>query len=409
MQATSVKIAVYENLPPGGALRTSFEIGRELIARGHEIDLFRLSTYADKGSMDLAPLAHHTEVLTYRPLQGAIDSRLREGHLAPRSYTLFRPLERLHKQLAERIKSGGYDAVLLHPDAMTGAPHVLRWLDGVPTVYYCQEPPRFAQEQSVLEQHRRNLASSPGIVGPLRVFEDTFVLGRLARADRENARHAQVLCVNSVYSRERVWAAYERDAAVCYLGIDADRFKPANPPGERRREALSLGAPIEAKGHEMIIDALSGLEPRLALRVVLPRSAKPSRLEAAARSHDVELIVETGLPEAVVIDRYQRALVTVCAGRLEPFGLTPIESFACGTPVVAIREAGYRESVVDGVSGLLVEPDARSIRDGITKLVADPALAARMGQAGRQDVVKRWTWSRTAGQMESILQSIARN
>lgn len=401
-----MRIAVYENLPPGGALRTSYEIGRELINRGHTIDLFRLSTYADKGSLDLAPVAHHTEVIPYKPLRGAIDHRLREGHLAPRSYTLFRPLERVHKQLAERVRAGGYDVVLLHPDAMTGAPHVLRWLDGIPSAYYCQEPPRFAQERGVLEQHRRKLASSPGIVGPLRVVEDTFVLGRLAQADRQNAHHASVIAVNSVYSRERVWAAYERNAVVCYLGIDADRFKPADPPVDRRREALSIGAPIEAKGHAMIIDALSGMEPRLALRVVLPRSADPTKLRALAQARGVDLIVEAGLPEADVVERYQRALVTVCAGRLEPFGLTPIESFGCATPVVAIREAGYRESVQDGATGLLVEPDPKSLREGIARLASDPSLATRMGEAGREDVVKRWTWSRTTDQMESILREL---
>ena len=146
---------MYENLPPGGALRTSYEIGRELIQRGHQLDLFRLSTYADKGPFDLAPHAHAVDVTKYRPLAGTLDARLRAGHLAPRSYTLFGPLKRVHRQLATRIISGRYDVVFLHPDAMTDAPYVLRWLDAVPTVYYCQEPLRFTSERAVLDQHRR--------------------------------------------------------------------------------------------------------------------------------------------------------------------------------------------------------------------------------------------------------------
>jgi len=404
-----LRIAVYENLPPGGALRTSYEIGRELIRRGHQLDLFRLSTYADKGPFDLAPHAHAVDVTKYRPLAGTLDARLRAGHLAPRSYTLFGPLKRVHRQLASRIISGRYDAVLLHADAMTDAPYALRSLDTVPTVYYCQEPLRFTSESAVLDQHRRNLARSGGAVGRLRMMEDTFVLDRLAAADVESAHHARVIAVNSVYSRERVYAAYARNAVVCYLGIDPDRFSPAEDGSSRRRELLSLGAPIEAKGHELIVEALGRLDPesRPAFRVVLPRSVDGEELKRMAGANHVELIVETGLSDEDAIERYRQALMTVCAGRLEPFGLTSIESLGCGTPVVAIREAGYRETVVDGVSGILVEPDAAALAAGIARLAGDPALASAMGKAGRKAVLERWTWARTATQMEAILQEAA--
>ena len=77
------------------------------------------------------------------------------------------------------------------------------------------------------------------------------------------------------------------------------------------------------------------------------------------------------------------------------------------TPVVAIREAGYRETVVDGVSGILVEPDAAALAAGIARLAGDPALASAMGKAGRKAVLERWTWARTATQMEAILQEAA--
>jgi glycosyltransferase involved in cell wall biosynthesis len=399
-----LRIAVYENLPPGGALRSSFEIGRELLRRGHSIDLYRLSTYVDKGPFDLGPLVNRLDVTEYAPLRGLLDSRLRAGHLAPRSYTLFGPLERVHRKLAERIKAGGYDVVLLHPDAMTGAPHVLRWLGGLATVYYCQEPPRFAQERTVLEQHRRNLASSRGLVGPARVFEDTLVLGRLAAADRKNAQQARVIVVNSVYSRERVWAAYARNAVVCYLGIDPHRYAPPATPDPRRNEVLSVGGPIAAKGHLTIVEALALMSPRPALRVVIPRGADPKALHAAAAQRGVDLLVEAGLSEEEMIERYRHAALTVCAARLEPFGLTPIESLACGTPVVAIREAGYRETVVDGVTGILVEPDPKSIAAGVGQLINDGSRASGMAAAGREDVLKRWTWARTGDQIEAILQ-----
>lgn len=405
-----MRIAVYENLPPGGAQRTSYEIGRELIRRGNTIDLFRLSTYPDKGPFDLAPQADHVHVEAFDPLFGALRSRVRAGHFAPRSYTLFRPLATAHRRLAEVIRARNYDAVLLHPDAMTGAPYLLAHLDGVPTVYYCQEPPRVATEPTMLDQHRRKLRSSP-VVGGIRVLEDKAILGRIAEADRRNARNARVIAVNSVYSRERVWAAYSRDAVVCYLGIDADLFTPGAEGAARRREVLSFGAPMQAKGHDLIVEALALIpaDQRPSFRAVLPQTADPSTLEAAARACGVELLVDKGLSELDIVERYRWALLTVCAGRLEPFGLTAIESMACGTPVVAIREGGFRESVSDGKTGLLVEPDPIAMAAAIAQLATDTTLAMQMGRAGRQDAVARWTWARTAAQMEEILQEAARN
>jgi glycosyltransferase involved in cell wall biosynthesis len=166
---------------------------------------------------------------------------------------------------------------------------------------------------------------------------------------------------------------------------------------------------MEAKGHDLTIRALGLMPPasRLELRIVLPLAASSGQLEMTAGKHGVELTIERGLPESEVVERYQNALLTACTARLEPFGLTAIESMACGTPVVGIREAGYRDSITDGVTGLLVEPEPESLAAGFTRLAGDDALAAKMGEAGRNDVVARWTWDRTAAQMETILQNAA--
>ena len=402
-----MRIAVYENLPPGGALRSSYHLGLELLRRGHQLDLFRLSTYVDKGSFDLAPFVNSVRVTAYRPLGGTLEARLRDGHLFPRSYTLFGPLKRLHRRLAAEIQSSAYDAVLAHPDAMTYAPYLLRWLDDLPTVYYCQEPPRVTAERAVHQAHRSGLARSPHGVGNIRRLEDSLVLDRLAAEDRETARHPTVIAVNSVYSRERAWAAYARDAEVCYLGVDPAAFAPPGARPVRRHEVLSVGAPIEAKNHLLVVEALARLprEGRPALRVVLPRTGDADRLAAAARSAGVDLAVDTGLDEPALAERYRAALATVCAARLEPFGLTAIESMAAGTPVVAIREGGFRETVIDGVTGILVDPEAGDLAAAIGRLAADPKLVEELGAAGPQHIARDWSWERSGDRLEAILEA----
>jgi glycosyltransferase involved in cell wall biosynthesis len=404
-----VRIAVFENLPPGGALRAAYEIGRQLVARGHEIHLFRLNVPANKGPFDLGPESASVHTIPFKPFGGLLDFRMRNLKLAPRSHTLFGPLKRAHRQVAAEIRQGNYDVVFLHHDALTQGPYALRWLEGLPTVYYCQEPPRFASERSILEQHRQHLARPPRPLAWARLLEDRLVLDRLAQEDYQNACKAGLILVNSVYSRERVWAAYARNSVVCYLGIDAEMFTPPPAGSERRYEVLSVGLPVSAKGHELVVEALARIpaEKRPSLRLVLPRYDGTTRVERLARDRGVQLVVDVSVEEDKFVECYQSAIATICAARLEPFGLTPIESMGCGTPVVAIREGGFRETVVDGVNGLLIEPDADSLAAGIAKLADDPVLVEKMGARGREDVAERWTWRRTGDQVEQVLQAAA--
>jgi glycosyltransferase involved in cell wall biosynthesis len=402
-----MRIAIYENLPLGGARRASYELGRRL-CRTHDVDLYRLSAY-DSGELDLAPSVSNAHVVPYRPLLGLLGRRVDAGHLAPRSYTMFGPLKRLHRRLAAQIDSAGYDVVLAHTDAMTQSPYLLRWISRTPTVYYCQEVVRAAHERSILEQHRQKLASSGPLVGRVRLLEDHWVLPRWVREDLVNARAAGTIVVNSRYSRDRVWAAYARPATVCHLGIDPDRFGP-DAGATREPEFLSIGHPIEAKGHLLTVDALALLPAgpdRPRLRVLLPRADGTERLERHAAQRGVDLTIEVGVGEQALVERYRSAVATVCAARLEPFGLTAIESMACGTPVIAIREGGYLDSVVDGRTGLLVEPEAGDLARAMGALWHDRRLAGEMGLAGREHVVAEWTWDASACRLDSILRAAA--
>lgn len=400
-----MRIAIYENLPPGGAKRASFEFGRYLAAR-HQVDLYRLSL-TDNRAFDLAPLVRQVHVYPYRPLFGLLDRRLAAGHNAPRSYTLFGPLRRLHRRIASDLSGRDYDVVLAHTDAMTQAPYLLRWLRGTRSIYYCHEVLRITRERSLQIGHRGELARSRFPVGTARLLEDQLVRRRLSAADADSAAAAGGILVNSRYTREQVWSAYARDAEVCAPGVDSDRFRPERN-ARRDEEVLSVGGPPWLKGHALAIEALSRIpagHSRPALRIVMPLRYDSTVLERLAQQRAVTLRVERGLDEASLVTRYQAAIATLCTARLEPFGLTALESMACGTPVVALDEAGYRESVLPGRTGLLVDPDPDAIAGAISGLIDDPRGAAAMGEAGREWVAREWTWDKAGRRLEIQLEA----
>ena len=76
----------------------------------------------------------------------------------------------------------------------------------------------------------------------------------------------------------------------------------------------------------------------------------------------------------------------------EPFGLVNIELMACGLPVIASRVGGIPEIVLDGVTGLLVEPnDPQALSEAMAKLLDDPELRKRMGENARKHVVQNFS------------------
>ena len=118
-----------------------------------------------------------------------------------------------------------------------------------------------------------------------------------------------------------------------------------------------------------------------------------AELRALASSCDVTFEPKIMVSDDEIRTLLNRATLMAYAPRLEPFGYAPLEANACGTPVVAVAEGGVRETVRNGRNGLLVEHDPHAIAAAIAKLIDDPELARRMGDAGRAWVQERFSLS----------------
>jgi glycosyltransferase involved in cell wall biosynthesis len=93
------------------------------------------------------------------------------------------------------------------------------------------------------------------------------------------------------------------------------------------------------------------------------------------------------IPRRNLVERYRRAAVFCLPSRQEGFGIVFLEAMACGKPVVAARAAATPETVLDGETGLLVDPDdAEGLARALAGLLADPDRRRAMGEAGRRRV-----------------------
>ncbi|KAA8967688.1 glycogen synthase [Mycobacterium sp.] len=119
------------------------------------------------------------------------------------------------------------------------------------------------------------------------------------------------------------------------------------------------------------------------------------------------------LPVPELRELLSAATVFACPSVYEPLGIVNLEAMACGTAVVASDVGGIPEVVADGVTGSLVHYDTDDpagyqarLADAINALIADPELATRYGQAGRQRCTAEFSWAHAAEQTLEIYRKV---
>jgi glycosyltransferase involved in cell wall biosynthesis len=234
---------------------------------------------------------------------------------------------------------------------------------------------------------------------------DNMLIGRISRL---NSQFVSLILTNSHYTREYIYRVYGILAKVNYPGVDLDKFKPLGL--KRKNFVLSVGGLEDAKCFDQIIRALALIpqEERPSLILVAGRKIPRVRdyLLKLSNQKNVSLRILEKISDDELVRLYNEALMVVFVPLMEPFGLVTLESNACGTPVIGIREGGIRESIVDGETGILVERDEQELVQAITKLIDSQEIWEKLSQNGVEYVRKHWTWEKSTVLLETYLQMV---
>lgn len=198
--------------------------------------------------------------------------------------------------------------------------------------------------------------------------------------------------------------------ATVYNGVDIDKFKPSNNP--KRNYLVWAGRVIEKKGPLEAIKVAKKLNYPL---IMAGKIAEPEYFEKKIKPHiDGKLIkMEEEKSEEEMVELFQNAKLTLVPVKWnEPFGLIPVESMACGTPVVAYAEGGIKETVKEGIVGYLVDRN----KEGINGLVNKSRKIINMKQADysamtvscRKHVVENFSVEKMVDDYEKIYYSLIR-
>ena len=255
-------------------------------------------------------------------------------------------------------------------------------------------------------------------------------------AEKDAYEHADCIIAVSGGMREDILAAYPNvdpnKVVVVHNGITMADFATPAPDDAGwkvfERYHIDRSKPTLLKGLPYLLKALHLIDP--GIQVVLCAGAPDTpeiaeEVKTAFAKLDEErgniIWIEEMLPKPELNALEHGCDAFICPSIYEPLGIVNLEAMACGLPVVASATGGIPEVVVDGETGYLVPID--QLHDGtgtptdpdkfvadmaaaIDKVMADPELAKKMGQAGYERARDHFSWESIADQTVQVYRDV---
>lgn len=329
--------------------------------------------------------------------------------------------------------------------ASSEALHIIRRFRPLPNWKYCQLPkliPSLVQAAHFVRSHRVDMLHA-GDLFPQSVIAmwlkqilgvpyATYCHGEeITQTDHRRfqprVRNAVYLASDAViaangFARANLLRVGVPDEKIFMVlpGVDSERFSPRPPQPELVRKfglqgkltILSVGRLVERKGHSMVLRALARI------RHSIPPFQYLIVGEGPEQAAIVALASELGLSEQVILagkakdqqlaDIYNLSDLFVLANRvidgdLEGFGMVFLEANAAGKAVLGGRTGGTSEAVVDGSTGMLVDPESiEEIAGALQLLLTNADLRQRLGNAGLHRARTEFCWPLQARRLREV-------
>ncbi len=246
----------------------------------------------------------------------------------------------------------GYDTVILSGDCLS-AVHNFK---GKNILYYCHTIPRYLFDQK--EEYEKKI---PKIM----LYTYQFMTSRFKRAYLRDLSQIENLLTNSSNTQKRIKNFTGRNAEILYPPVDTAFFKPGESP-EKWDYFLSFARLSSIKRVDRIVSAFQGMPDKKLIITYGKNDPEKNKIQEMTQGYiNIEMRESPSDTELRELIRGARATIYVPVD--EDFGMSPVESMACGTPVIAVNDGGLKESIIDGKTGILI--NSRCMPEDITEAV----------------------------------------
>lgn len=287
------------------------------------------------------------------------------------------PFSRLRKFLPvlriwwfTRLDFSGYDLVI--SSSGNGEAKGIRVPAGVKHICYCHAPTHFYW------RHYDQYLNNPGfgVLNPLARLGLRVLVGPLRRWDKSASQRPDHMIANSTHTQRDIKTYYGRESIVIHPPVDTERFTARSAAG--RKGFITMGRLTPYKRVDLIIEACNQLSLPLQ---VLGRGPELARLKKLAGPSVTfpPYVSDADLPAVLAgADAFIFAA-------FEDFGIAPVEAMAAGTPVIAYKDGGALDYVIEGKTGVFFsQQTVESLQKALTKFNAEdymPDSVAACAQA----------------------------
>lgn len=360
-----MKIAFFHELPPGGARRAINGYALQL-KKKHLVDLYLV----DDGQKENEN-KFYSNVFFYKFVPKDWKGNNWKVRLYKDTIELIN-LYKLNRETAREIDNKKYDLILISASKYIEAPFILRFLK-TPSLFYCQDPNYRIIYDDILGINK-NLNIAKYLYESINRSIRKFL-------DQQNVKHIGLCVAPSKYIAKGFTKTYGKKSLVVYYGVDTYFFRPANKTKDI--DIFYIGSHDLIDGFDTFRKTIGCMRIRPKVREILV---------------DEEWISD----DKKLVDLYQRSKIVVCTARKEGLGAVALEAMSCGVPVVAVNEAGYKETIIDGKTGYLLSRNAKKIAEKLEWLLSHKREALRLGRQARKTMVRGWTWGSRANELNNI-------
>lgn len=246
------------------------------------------------------------------------------------------------------------------------------------------------------------------------------------------AREADMIIAECPQDKEDLMILYfadEEKIKIIPCGFDKSEFEPVNKRKAKQKLGLDknekiilqCGRMVPRKGVDNVIRGLAAMLKKqplpVKLMIVGGDSDEPDPVKTPEIGRLQQIAEEEGVSDKVIFagragrdvlkNYYNAADLFITTPWYEPFGITPLESMACGTPVIGSNVGGIKFSVAHGKTGFLVPPnDPEILGERMFQVLTDEKLAKQLSRNAIRHVNASFTWKTVTKQIASIYDSV---
>lgn len=365
-----MRIAIFHELPKKSGSRKAVDQIAALLAKNHKVELY----YTD-AIRSYSGTPYKTHFYKFIPVKWSGGN---PGKRIYRDTVELVKLFFLHRKIAGDIRKKNYDVLFVHGSYLTESPLILLFKNTL-KMYYAHAPNYTLVFEKVM-----------GMPKPDRIRYVYEIVNRSMRKilDKANVRSADVILANSAYTKNKISSFYNRKSYVSYLGVDTSIYKPRQI--KKKYDVLFVGSHHPVDGYNLLHQAFSVMRRKPVLKVLA--------IEDEWIESDMEMS-----------KLYNESKIVLCLAHGEPFGLVAIEAMACGIPVIAVDEAGYRETVIHNSTGLLIKRSPKELSEAIRKLLRQEKKLQQYSVNSRALALRNWSWKVSVRSLEKIIERRVKN